>query len=146
MDYLLSTTVDQPFDRTLEATRAALVEQGFGVLTEVDLADVLKTRIGAEIPAQVILGACRPPLAHAAVRVEPSVGLLLPCNVVVRALDDGETLVEAVDPMVMLTVTGNADLEEVAVEARDGLTTALVSLDGTLTARDAHSETSFDKV
>ena len=145
MDYLLSTTVDQPFHRTLEATRSALVEQGFDVLTEVDLADVLKTRIGAQIPAQVILGACRPPLAHAAVRIEPSIGLLLPCNVVVRALDDGETLVEAVDPMVMVTLTGNADLEEVAVEARDRLSAALVSLDGTLTARDAHAETSFDK-
>jgi uncharacterized protein (DUF302 family) len=137
---------DQPFQRTLEATRSALVEQGFGILTEVDLADVLKARIGAEIPAQVILGVCRPPLAHAAVRIAPSIGPLLPCNVVVRALDDGETLVEAVDPMVMVTLTGNADLEEVAVEARDGLTTALVSLDGTLTARDAKSETSFDKV
>lgn len=139
MTFALSTTVDQPFQPTLDATRSALAEQGFGVLTEVDLADVLKARIGAEIPAQVILGACRPPLAHAAVRIEPSIGLLLPCNVVVRALADGETLVEAVDPMMMISMTGNAALKDVAVEARDRLTSALVSLDGTLTVMDVPS-------
>jgi uncharacterized protein (DUF302 family) len=144
MAYTLSTIVDQPFHRTLDATRSALVEQGFGVLTEVDLAAVLKARIGAEIPAQVILGACRPPLALAAVRIEPSIGLLLPCNVVVRALDDGETLVEAIDPMVLVTMTGNADLEEVAVEARDRLAAALVSLDGTLSAPEVYSDGKFD--
>jgi uncharacterized protein (DUF302 family) len=136
MSYSLSTTVDQPFDETLEAARSALSENGFGVLTEVDLADVLKTRIGAEIPSQVILGACRPPLAHAALGIEPSIGVLLPCNVVVRALADGETLVEAIDPTVMVTMTGNMDLEDVAADSRERLISALVSLDGTLTERD----------
>jgi len=132
MTYALRTTVDQPFARTLDATRTALGENGFGVLTEVDLADVLRTRTGAKIPPQVILGACRPPLALAAVRVEPSIGLLLPCNVVVRALADGETLVEVIDPAVMVTLTANPDLEDVALDARERLTAALVSLDGTL--------------
>ncbi|GAA2158445.1 DUF302 domain-containing protein [Pedococcus bigeumensis] len=133
MGYALSTTVDRPFEQVLAATRSALADQGFGVLTEIDLAGTLKARIGAEIPSQVILGACRPPLAHAAVSVEPSIGLLLPCNVVVRALKDGETLVEALDPTVMVTMTGNQALSDVASEARELLTNALVSLDGTLT-------------
>jgi uncharacterized protein (DUF302 family) len=132
MGYALSTTVDQPFEQVLAATRSALADQGFGVLTEIDLAGTLKARIGAEIPAQVILGACRPPLALAAVSLEPSVGLLLPCNVVVRALKDGETLVEALDPTTMVTMTGNQALADVAAEARELLTGALVSLDGTL--------------
>ena len=78
MSYALTATVNHPFDATLEATRAALADQGFGVLTEIDLAATLKAKIDADIPAQVILGACRPPLAYAAVQAEPSIGLLLP--------------------------------------------------------------------
>jgi uncharacterized protein (DUF302 family) len=132
MGYALSTTVDQPFEQVLAAARSALTDQGFGILTEIDLADTLKTKIGAHIPAQVILGVCRPPLAHTAVLAEPSIGLLLPCNVVIRALTDGETLVEALDPNIMVTMTGNHALADVASEARELLTNALVSLDGTL--------------
>ena len=133
MGYALSTTVDQPFEQVLTATRSALADQGFGILTEIDLAGTLKAKIGADIPAEVILGACRPPLAHAAFLAEPSIGLLLPCNVVVRALADGETLVEALDPESMVTMTGNHALADVAAEARELLVNALVSLDGTLT-------------
>ena len=128
MSYALSTTVDQPFASTLEATRAALADQGFGVLTEIDLAATLKAKLDADIPAQVILGACRPPLAYAAVQAEPSIGLLLPCNVVVRFVDDDTTLVEALDPKVMVTMTGNENLAEVAADARERLAAALASL------------------
>jgi uncharacterized protein (DUF302 family) len=134
MGYALSTTVDQPFNQTLEATRSALVDQGFGVLTEIDLAATLKAKIDADVAPQVILGACRPPLAHAAVQAEPSIGLLLPCNVVVRSLEDGTTLVEAMDPAVMVTLTRNENLVDVSADARDRLTTALTSLAGSLTA------------
>jgi len=126
--YALSATVNQPFAPTLDATRAALADQGFGVLTEIDLAGTLKAKVGADIPAQVILGACRPPLAHAAVQAEPSIGLLLPCNVVVRAVGDGTTLVEAMDPEVMVTLTGNKDLVDVAADARERLTAALAAV------------------
>ncbi len=98
MGYALSTTVDEPFEQTLEATRAALAEQGFGVLTEIDLKATLKTKLDVDTAPQVILGACRPPLAHAALLAEPSIGLLLPCNVVVRVIDGDRTLVEAMDP------------------------------------------------
>jgi uncharacterized protein (DUF302 family) len=134
MSYGIRTIVDQPFDRTLEATRSALADQGFGVLSEIDLAGTLKAKIGADIAPQVILGACRPPLAYAAVQAEPGIGLLLPCNVVVRAGEAGQTVVEALDPSVMVTLTRNEKLGDVAAQARERLTAALASLNGTLTA------------
>jgi uncharacterized protein (DUF302 family) len=126
--YALSATVSQPFPQTLELTRTALADQGFGILTEIDLAVTLKAKLDADIPAQVILGACRPPLAYAAVQAEPSIGLLLPCNVVVRALDDHTTLIEAMDPKIMLTLTGNENLADIAADARERLTAALAAL------------------
>ena len=129
MGYTITTTVDRPFADVLEATRAALSEEGFGVLTEIDLAATLRAKIGAEIPPQVILGACRPPLAHAATQAEASIGVLLPCNVVVRQAD-GRTVVEAMDPDAMVTVTGNEALAEVASDAKGRLSRALESLAG----------------
>lgn len=132
--YALSTAVDQPFTDTLEATRTALADQGFGVLTEIDMAATLKSKLGADIPPQVILGACRPPLALAALTAEPSVGLLLPCNVVVRAETDSRTLVEALDPGVMVSMTGNSELGAVAEDARERLGNALSALGGTLSS------------
>jgi uncharacterized protein (DUF302 family) len=126
--YALSATIERPFADTLDATRKALAEQGFGVLSEVDLAGTLKAKLDVDVPRQVILGACRPPLAYAAVQTEPSIGLLLPCNVVVRAADEDTTLVEAMDPEAMVALTGNDDLEAVAAEARTLLAAALESL------------------
>ena len=128
MGYTLSTTVHRPFAEVLGATRDALKDEGFGILTEIDLADTLMTKIGAEIPPQVILGACRPPLAHAATQAEPSIGVLLPCNVVVRAGDDDTTVVEAMDPDAMVQVTGNEALAEVAAEAGERISRALARL------------------
>jgi uncharacterized protein (DUF302 family) len=126
--YALSATVERPFADTLEATRQALVQQGFGVLTEIDLAATLKTKLDVDLPPQVILGACRPPLAYAAIQAEPSIGLLLPCNVVVRAAGDTTTLVEAMDPEAMVTLTANDELQGVADEARTLLAAALENL------------------
>ena len=128
MSYALSTTVVRDFTETLEATRAALADQGFGVLTEIDLSATLKEKIGVDVPPQVILGACRPPLAYAALQAEPSIGLLLPCNVVVRDTGDGATVVEAVDPSVMETLTHNDKLADVSADARQRLQAALDSL------------------
>jgi uncharacterized protein (DUF302 family) len=127
MSYALSTTLSTPFDQAVEAVREALGEQGFGVLTEIDIKATLKKKLDVDIPAQVILGACRPPLAHAALQAEPSVGLLLPCNVVVRETEEG-TLVEAVDPQTMVALTENRDLQAVADEAKERLEKALTSL------------------
>jgi len=128
MGYALTTIVDKSFQDTLQATRAALSEQGFGILTEIDLKATLKSKIDADIAPQVILGACRPTLAHAAIQAEPSIGLLLPCNVVVRALAEHRTAVEAMDPAIMVQLTGNDALTGVADEASTRLRAALTSL------------------
>ena len=102
MTYTLSTTVDRPYAETVEAVRAALSEQGFGVLSEIDLAATLKAKLDVDVAPQVILGACRPPLAYQALQADPSVATMLPCNVVVRALDDTTSVVEAFDPDAMV--------------------------------------------
>ena len=132
--YALSTTVDLPFAAALAAAKEQLAREGFGVLSEIDLAATLHAKLGVDVSPQVILGACRPPLAHAALQAEPSIGLLLPCNVVVRALDEGHTVVEAMNPDAMVALTGNAELEPVASEAGERLRRALAGLgtpDGT---------------
>lgn len=126
--YGISVTLDAAFPTTLESVRAALGRQGFGILTEIDLAATLKAKLDVEIEPQVILGACNPPLAHRALQTEASIGLLLPCNVVVRGLGGGRTQVEALDPAVMVTVTGNPALAEVADDAARRLRAALDSL------------------
>jgi len=130
MGYALSTTVDRPFDDTVEAVRAALQDQGFGVLTEIDLKATLKAKLDVDIEPQVILGACRPPLAHAALQAEPSIGLLLPCNVVVRSAGTDRTVVEALDPDTMVELTGNEKLGEVATDAGARLRSALDAVSG----------------
>jgi len=134
VSYALTTTVHHPFAETLVATRVSLADQGFGVLTEIDIQATLKAKLDVDIPAQVILGACRPPLAYAALQAEPSVGLLLPCNVVVRSLDDDTTVVEALDPKIMVSVTYNDALSSVADEAGHRLSTALETLTDLLTS------------
>jgi uncharacterized protein (DUF302 family) len=133
VSYALTTTVRRSFADTLEATRVSLLDQGFGVLTEIDIQATLKAKLDVDVPAQVILGACRPPLAHAALQVEPSVGLLLPCNVVVRYLDDETTVVEALDPKVMMSLTHNDALSSVAEDAGGRIAAALATLTPALT-------------
>jgi uncharacterized protein (DUF302 family) len=128
MSYALSKTVDLSYDEAVAATKAALSEQGFGVLTEIDMKATLKAKIDVDIPPQVILGACRPPLAKRALEIDPSIGTLLPCNVVVREDGAGNTLVEALDPATMVELTGNSGLEEVAGDARTRLENALSAL------------------
>lgn len=128
MGYTVTRTLERSYEDTVQAVREALAEQGFGVLTEIDLAGTLKQKLDVDIPPQVILGACRPPLAYAALQADPSVGALLPCNVVVRALEDGSTRVEILDPETMVTLTGEEELRPVADEARRRLLAALGSL------------------
>ena len=128
MTYTISTTVARPYHETVAAVREALGEQGFGVLTEIDLKAALKEKIDADIAPYVILGACRPPLAYQAVQADASIGALLPCNVVVRSLDDAHTLVEALDPDVMMSVADSEVLNEVAADAKKRLSAALDSL------------------
>ena len=125
-DFTLSRTIDAPFTETVERVRAALGDAGFGVLTEIDLAATLHTKLGVEMPAQVILGACRPQLAHQALQLDPRVATMLPCNVVVGDAGEGCTRVEVFDPQAMMGFS--ADLEEVARDAQERLEGMLAAL------------------
>jgi uncharacterized protein (DUF302 family) len=136
-EYGISVTLAADFPESVERTRAALADQGFGILTEIDVAATMRAKLDVDMAPYVILGACNPPLAHQAIRIDPSIGLLLPCNVVVRSLDDTHTLVETMDPDVMITATNRADLATVADQARSRLTAALAALTGTQSGIDA---------
>ncbi|MCZ2860631.1 DUF302 domain-containing protein [Blastococcus sp. VKM Ac-2987] len=126
--YGIATTLHLPFAEAVARTREALAAQGFGILTEIDVAATMRAKLDVEVPPQAILGACNPPLAHRGLTVEPDLGLLLPCNVVVRALDGGRARVSAIDPGVLVETTGNADLAAVAEEARSRLRAAVEGL------------------
>ena len=119
--------VAAPFDETVERVRSALAAQGFGVLTEIDVTATLRAKLGAEMEDYLILGACNPPLAHRALETDRSIGLLLPCNVVVRGAGD-RTVVQALDPQSMVDLTGLDALKPVADEATARLEAALASL------------------
>lgn len=127
-DYALTTTLNACFTDTVEATRAALAEQGFGVLTEIDIAATMKAKLDLDLSPHLILGACNPVLASQALAAEPSVGVLLPCNVVVRTLDEGHTLVEAMNPAIMSQLSDNPAVADVAAQALTRITAALAAL------------------
>ena len=127
--YTLSVEIARPYAEAVDATRAALAEQGFGILTEIDLKATLKAKLDVDVAPQVILGACRPALAHEALTAEPSIAAVLPCNVVVRAVDDATTVVEAFDPDAMMGLADNPALHAVAADAKQRITAAFASLD-----------------
>ena len=127
MSYGTRITLDAPFGEAVARVRAALAGQGFGVLTEIDVTATMRAKLGEQMEDYVILGACNPPSAHQALGIDRSIGLLLPCNVVVRASSDG-TVVEALDPQVMVTMTGRAELKPVADEVARRLAAALAEL------------------
>ncbi len=128
MSYTLSTTLDRPYEEVVAAVREALADQGFGILTEIDLRATLKTKLDVDVAPHVILGACRPQLAHQALGIDPAIATVLPCNVAVRAVDDATTVVEALDPDVMSRLAGDA-LADVAADARERLAAALAALE-----------------
>jgi uncharacterized protein (DUF302 family) len=132
MGIALSTALTASFDDAVKRTREALAEQGFGVLTEIDVKATLKAKLGEDMEDYLILGACNPALAHRAVNIDRQIGLLLPCNVVVRAdpKDEDTVLVEAMDPQVLVDVTGEGELRPVADEVTTKLQAAIDSLDG----------------
>ncbi|MEU0077597.1 MULTISPECIES: DUF302 domain-containing protein [Micromonospora] len=130
MSYAMTIRVSAGFIPTVERVRAALKDQGFGVLTEIDMRATLHEKLGVELEEYVILGACNPPLAHRAVQADRNIGLLLPCNVVVRADGPDATLVQALDPQVMVQLSDAADLRAVADEATRRLRAALDALSG----------------
>ena len=127
--YGIATTVTLPYARALERTREELAKEGFGVLTEIDVAATLKSKLDVTFRPYMILGACNPPLAHRALTLERDIGLLLPCNVVVYAADEpGKSVVAAMDPIAALEFTGNQQIRTVAQEARTRLERVLGAL------------------
>lgn len=130
MDIALSTTLHTSFDDAVARTRKALAEQGFGVLTEIDVKATLKTKLGEDIEDYLILGACNPPLAHRAIEVDRQIGLLLPCNVVVRSDRDHADVieVEAMNPQLLVDVTGEPALNPIAEDVTGKLQAAIDAL------------------
>ena len=127
MEYGHTVSTHLDFDEAVAETRTALAEQGFGVLTEIDVQATLKNKLDKDMEPYLILGACNPQLAHQALDVERDIGLLLPCNVVVRR-DGDRTLVQALDPQVMVSLPGRPELQPVADEAGRRLQAALQSV------------------
>ena len=129
MKYGNTVTIDLPMDEALPAVRAAIKEQGFGILTEIDIQATLREKVGAEVEPYVILGACNPQLAQQALQIEPEIGLLLPCNVVVRE-SEGTVFVHAVDPEMMVSIPGIPELKGIADDASARIGRALAALAG----------------
>ena len=127
MDYGITIHGKLPFAEAVASVRDALKAQGFGVLTEIDVQAALRVKLGEKMEPYLILGACNPPLAHRALAADRSIGLLLPCNVVIRAKDN-HTVVEALDPQTMVAVTNEPALRPVADEAASRLRAALDTL------------------
>ncbi|MFR9777608.1 DUF302 domain-containing protein [Micromonospora sp. MS34] len=128
MSYAMTVRLPAGFGPTVERVRAALKEQGFGVLTEIDMRSTLREKLGVDLAEHVILGACNPPLAHRALQADPAIGLFLPCNVAVRADGPDTTVVEAMDPQVMVQLSAAPELRAVADEAGARLRAALDAL------------------
>ena len=129
MSYALSTTLHTTFEDAVERTRKALADQGFGILTEIDMKATLKAKLGEDMEDYLILGACNPPLAHRAVNADRQIGLLLPCNVAVRADPHGDAvIVDAMDPQIMVQVSDQPGLREVADDAAARLRAAIDTL------------------
>ncbi|QEN16622.1 DUF302 domain-containing protein [Mycolicibacterium sp. ELW1] len=130
MSIALTASLDTPFEDAVARTRKALADQGFGVLTEIDVKATMKNKLNEDMENYLILGACNPPLAHRAIGVDRQIGLLLPCNVVVRSdPDDADrTLVEAMNPQLLVDVTDEPRLQPVAQEVADKLGAAIAAL------------------
>lgn len=119
--YHFSVNVSGDFEDVVERTKQALSDEGFGVLTEIDVAATLKAKLDVDRPAYRILGACNAPMAHQALEADPAIGVLLPCNVVVRSNGDGRVLVDFMDPEAVLDLVGKPAIEKVAGEVRSRL-------------------------
>ena len=133
MALAISTTLRASFTDAVDLTRKALAEQGFGVLTEIDVKATLKAKLNEDMEDYLILGACNPALAHRAVNVDRQIGLLLPCNVVVRSDpdDDSAVIVDAMDPQIMVQVADQSGLRDVADDAAAKLHAAIDALSKT---------------
>jgi uncharacterized protein (DUF302 family) len=128
MEYYISTKLNQPFDEAIELVTEKLKEQGFGVLTEIDIKATMKKKLDVDFYNYKILGACNPPFAHKALMAEDKIGVMLPCNVIVQEKEKGTVEVSAVDPMASMQAVQNPDLADIAVEITNRLKKVIGSL------------------
>jgi uncharacterized protein (DUF302 family) len=129
----MSYTIDRKFENAgfnniVERTRAALARQGFGVLTEIDVKATLKKKIDADVSDYLILGACNPKMAHEAMKMEPRVGAMLPCNVIIRSIGSGNVEVSAIDPVASMSAIDNSALKAVAGDVRGMLESVVAAI------------------
>ncbi len=129
MSYYIATTLPVRFERAIEMTEAALKEQGFGVISRIDMKDALKTKIGVDFRPYTILGACNPTLAHEALKLEDKVGTMLPCNVVVQAKGEDSTEIAAIDPVASMQAIDNPSLKQAAAEVQERLRKVISQLE-----------------
>ncbi len=128
MSYYIAKTLDKDFEAAIAAVTAGLKEQGFGILSDIDVQATLKAKIGADMPKYRILGACNPRIAHEALGAEARLGVMLPCNVIVRETADKRVEVATVDPVTAMERTGNPALEPAAHKVRQLLSTVIERL------------------
>ncbi len=126
--YGFGKTVALGFDAAIERVTQEMAKEGFGILTEIDVQATLKKKLGHDMPPYRILGACNPPFAHRALMAEPQIGLLLPCNVVVRQDDAGKVWVEFMDPEAVLQMVGRPEVAPIAAEVKNRLQRVLAAL------------------
>ncbi|WP_372525941.1 DUF302 domain-containing protein [Piscinibacter sp.] len=126
--YGFSTTLHIPFDEAVPAVVDALKKEGFGVLSDLDIAAAMKEKLGVEMAPYRILGACNPPLAYKALQAEPDIGLLLPCNVIVRQAGPRQVVVAFIDPQTMVELVGKPEMQAIADDAKQRLQRACASL------------------
>jgi len=119
MTYTITTTIDAQFDDVVTAVTTALQDEGFGILSDIDVKTTLKEKLDVDVDQYRILGACNPPLAHEGLVEEPELGALLPCNVIVYETDSGDVVVSAVDPKQLVGITENDALDEIAVDVHE---------------------------
>lgn len=125
MSYHISATASGTIDEVVDRVTTSLRDQGFGVLMDLNIQKTLKDKIGAEIPAYRVLGACNPTFAYQAISAEAHIGTMLPCNVLLRETDDGAVEISAVDPVASMQAVGNAELSSIAASVRERLSTAV---------------------
>ncbi len=128
MSYYMSATIHVPFDAAIERIEAALRDEGFGVISRIDVQQTLKTKIGVDFRPYTILGACNPGLAHQALLLEDKVGTMLPCNVVVQQTGAGEVEVAAIDPVASMQAIPNPELAKAAQEVKAKLARVIAAL------------------
>lgn len=128
MKYYINRTVDYSYEEAIDRAKSALKEQGFGVLSEIDLQNTLKEKLGVDVQRYQILGACNPKFAHQAMQAEDKIGVLLPCNVVVQELQDGTTEVAAMDPVAALGIIENHEMDNISQQVKNAISKALDAL------------------